>query len=76
MVNSEDNSADLGVSGFVVWMESGAQLHSWPGERIATLDAFSCKEFKAAVALELFQKSFSPLDIRFAVPEVVGSCGD
>jgi S-adenosylmethionine/arginine decarboxylase-like enzyme len=55
-------------------MESGAQIHTWPGERLATLDAYSCKEFKASMALELFEKSFSPLDVRFCVPEVVGSC--
>ena len=67
-------SADLGVSGFIVWMESGAQIHTWPGERLATLDAFSCKEFKVSTALKLFQKAFSPLDLKFSVPEVVGSC--
>jgi hypothetical protein len=66
---------DLGVTGFVIWMESGAQLHTWPGERVASLDAYSCKEFQPGKALDLFEKAFSPVDIKFAVPEVVGSCG-
>ena len=67
-------TSDLGVSGFVIWMESGAQIHTWPGERLATLDAYSCKEFQPAKALELFEKAFSPLDLKFCVPEMVGSC--
>ena len=67
---------DLGVTGFVVWMESGAQVHTWPGNRLATLDAYSCKEFRPGKALDLFEQSFSPLDIKFCVPEVVGSCND
>jgi S-adenosylmethionine/arginine decarboxylase-like enzyme len=69
-------TADHGVTGFVIWMESGAQVHTWPGDSLVTLDAYSCKEFQPAKALELFEKSFSPMDIKFAVPEVVGSCGD
>jgi hypothetical protein len=71
----ELETQDLGVSGFVIWMESGAQIHTWPGDRLATLDAYSCKEFQPAKALELFEKAFAPVDIKFAVPEVVGSCG-
>jgi len=69
-------TADMGVTGFVIWMESGAQVHTWTGERLATLDAYSCKEFQVSKALDLFGRSFSPQNIKFFVPEVVGSCND
>ncbi len=38
-------SNDVGVSGQVIWLESGAQVHTWPEHRMVTLDMFSCKPF-------------------------------
>lgn len=60
---------DQGVTGFVIWMESGAQIHTWPNENLVTLDAYSCKKFKVSVALGLFQEAFNPMEIHFASPD-------
>ena len=63
-------TTDWGVSGFVIWMESGAQLHTWPREKLATLDAFSCKEFSIQDAIGIFDATFSPKNVKYCSPVV------
>jgi len=43
---------DFGVSGCVIWIESGAQVHTWPEHAFAALDMFSCKEFDPWAVIE------------------------
>lgn len=36
---------DCGISASVIWLESGAQVHTWPEAGLFTLDMFSCRHF-------------------------------
>ena len=63
VLNADDrikSKNDFGVSAIVVWLESGAQLHTWPEHRFITLDVYSCKEFDDGVVVGEFKKWFSP----------------
>lgn len=60
---------DQGITGFVIWMESGAQLHTWPGEGVATLDAYSCRPFRVSTALAIFYTAFEPSSMKFGSPQ-------
>lgn len=61
---------DYGVTGFVIWMESGTQIHTWPRVGLVTLDIYSCKKFGQSIALEMFNKAFAPKRVDFAAPAV------
>jgi len=56
-------SNDYGVSGFVIWMESGAHIHTWPEFQFMTLDFFSCKVVNPQNAVSLINTTFKPLTI-------------
>jgi S-adenosylmethionine decarboxylase len=44
-VESIHTDSDYGISGAVIWLESGAQIHTWPEHGFFALDVFSCKAF-------------------------------
>lgn len=54
---------DFGVSGSVIWLESGAQIHTWPEHRLVTLDIFSCKPYPEDVVEKCFCEWFCPQHI-------------
>lgn len=45
-------SEDSGVSGVTVWLESHAAIHTWTEENFFSFDAYSCKDFDVATALD------------------------
>ena len=55
-----ETKTDWGISGSIIWLESGAMIHTWPEEGFAALDMFSCKAFNHDVVEDLFRKMFSP----------------
>ncbi len=52
------NTADAGVSGICVWLESHTAIHTWTEERFFSFDAYSCKEFDAQRALDFILPHF------------------
>ena len=59
---------DEGISGQMMWMESGCQIHTWPKYEFVTVDIFSCKPFNIEDAEELFRQTFNPNEIASCVP--------
>ena len=60
---------DCGISGQMIWMESGASLHHWENEQFVAVDIFSCKPYSVARAIRLFEIFFRPEEIQTAQPE-------
>ncbi len=56
----EIETGDHGLSGFLIWIESGAQIHSWPRDSLLTLDIYSCKRFEEEAAIGYFLYFFHP----------------
>jgi S-adenosylmethionine decarboxylase len=48
----------FGVSGVVLIAESHASFHSWPEDRFAALDIFTCGDMKPELAATEMQKAF------------------
>lgn len=61
-----------GISGAVMWHESGVQLHHYEPERTVTVDIYSCKAFGAGDAWRVFLEYFEPRDWASATPTVTG----
>ena len=59
-----------GVSGAVIWHESGCQFHGYSADKKVTLDIYSCKGFDRNKALELFESYFWPKTINSHTPEI------
>lgn len=59
---------DFGISGQLMWMESGAQVHCWPACGFVAVDIFSCRPFEDEVATECFRSFFLPTQIEIAHP--------
>ena len=53
-----------GISALVIFLESGLMVHTWPEERFATVDIFSCKEFRKDYVDEVIEYCFMPEEIR------------
>lgn len=62
VVNPTPNidTVDYGNSGYMLWLESGCSLHSWPKQNFVALDIFSCKIFSVENALDTFRKWYRP----------------
>lgn len=59
---------DFSISGQLMWMESGAQVHCWPDYGFVAVDIFSCRPFDDATALRCFRSFFLPTQIEIAHP--------
>ena len=49
-----------GISAQMIFLESGLQLHTWPEEKEATLDIFSCLKFDRILVEKAFKSFFKP----------------
>jgi S-adenosylmethionine decarboxylase proenzyme len=49
----------FGVSGIVLIAESHASFHSWPEDRFAALDIFTCGEMEPTIAVEIMKRGFA-----------------
>lgn len=67
---------DSGVSGAVIWLESGAQIHTWPEVGLVAVDVFSCKFFVAEDVINLVDKTFLPSRICAYTPALFWSSTD
>jgi S-adenosylmethionine/arginine decarboxylase-like enzyme len=61
---------DIGISGQLIWMESGCQVHQWTKHGFVAVDIFSCKAFAQAKAEDVFDRFFQPITLRSCVPVV------
>ena len=61
---------DVGISGQMMFMESGCMVHHWERQRFIALDIFSCKPFKTEDAKELFTLVFDPQEVIPCIPLV------
>lgn len=52
---------DKGLSGFMLWMESGCHIHTWPEYSFMSIDLYTCKEFNLDDALKVI-KDFFPYE--------------
>ncbi len=68
-------TTDVGVSGQIIWLESGAQIHTWPEERFLTLDMFSCKRYSKDAILELLREVFAPRRMNIILDDMRTSDG-
>jgi len=48
----------FGVSGVVLIAESHASFHSWPENRFAAVDIFTCGDMRPEVAVEIMKSGF------------------
>ena len=49
---------ESGVTGFSIWAESHAAIHTWDEDNYYAFDAFSCKDFRPKDALRLLLSHF------------------
>jgi S-adenosylmethionine decarboxylase len=70
-VPAKDIPNQFGYSAHVIWLESGAQLHTWPEYGFITVDIFSCKEFSTLTALDVFNDYFKPSYIQIDIPQTI-----
>lgn len=49
-----------GTSGYLMWQESGCQVHAWYQYKFCSVDIYTCKEFDRTKALEIIYKYFDP----------------
>ena len=56
-----------GISGQIIFLESGLQFHTWPEEGEATVDIFSCLKFDRGLVEKAFRRFFKPgkIEIRY-----------
>lgn len=59
---------DVGVSGQMIWLESGCQIHTWPEEKFVALDVFSCKSFSDDETINIFKEYFNPEKVHVLKP--------
>ncbi len=64
------NPEDYGISGHLIWAESGAQIHTWGQYRFVALDVFSCRFYGERDVVEVVRSFFSPDCIETGVPAV------
>ena len=63
----EAGSGPAGVSGVTLYVESGAQLHTWPEEGRFYLDVTSCKRFEPGLVVELVENWFgADVEVKYA----------
>lgn len=60
---------DHGVTGVVVLAESHCSIHTFQEKGHCFIDLFSCKDFDANMAVELFSKAFEAKSITHRVVE-------
>ncbi|MCH8108214.1 MAG: S-adenosylmethionine decarboxylase [Chloroflexi bacterium] len=58
------NSADSGVSGFVIIAESHISIHTFPRKDYINIDIFSCRPFDHERALEDVRDLFDLVDVK------------
>lgn len=63
-------SAEPGVSGTLIWFESGVHVHHWENSGFVAVDMFSCKDIDYSTAEHLFMKFFEPDDLYCHIPIV------
>jgi len=51
---------DWGITGVVIIATSHISIHTYPERGIVFMDAFSCREFDEAKAIEFFNEIFKP----------------
>jgi S-adenosylmethionine decarboxylase len=51
-----------GITGVQVISTSHLSFHAWPVEKFFSLDAFSCKDFNANLALKIVRESMGVVD--------------
>lgn len=61
MIQGCSDKAKPGISMFVIYLESGSQLHTWPEEEFVALDVFSCKNFRSDDIVFHFKNFFNPM---------------
>ena len=59
-----------GVSGAVIWHESGCQLHEYKLDKKVTVDIYSCRSLDVKKAEVLFKDFFWPKELTSYVPEI------
>ena len=60
--------AEPGVSGQLIWFESGAQIHHWENSGFIAVDMFSCKDLGYGDSEDLFRAFFFPEEVYCHVP--------
>lgn len=55
---------DTGVSAFSVWSTSHASVHTWVAQNYASIDLYSCLDFKNEIVQEFTRKYFNAKEIR------------
>ena len=50
-----------GSSSYMMWKESGVQVHSWFAHKFVTVDIYSCKPFLVSDALDVIEYWFDPI---------------
>lgn len=61
---------DTGVSGTLIWLESGLHVHEWRQYGFVAVDLFSCKLFKVSCAEKAFKEWFDPERIVIFEPKL------
>lgn len=49
-----------GITGFLLLAESHISVHTWPEERLATVDIFTCGTMKPSIILQQLRDEFQP----------------
>lgn len=70
-IPAKNTPNQFGYSAHVIWLESGAQLHTWPEYGFITVDIFSCKNFSNFDALEIFEQFFKPTHVQVSIPQTL-----
>lgn len=67
-IPKRENSFDQGgLTGFVILVESHISIHTFPADRFASVDVFSCKHFDAKFAVDYLVKHLGATKVEYDV---------
>lgn len=52
-----------GSSAYMMWQESGVQIHSWFEHRFVSIDIYSCKPYLVSDVLDVIEYWFEPEEL-------------
>lgn len=55
-------SGEIGASAWMVWKESGVQIHAWGKQGLVAIDIFSCKPYSEEEVIEVIKRHFGEVE--------------
>jgi S-adenosylmethionine/arginine decarboxylase-like enzyme len=63
-------AGEIGASAWMVWKESGVQIHAWGKQGLVAVDIFSCKPYTKEIVLEVIKRHFGEVEVHFGKVQI------